>query len=87
MSMKEATWDGILYPKTLSEDANRIRQVLADAAKEYDWGTVLSVLNRDPALVNTTRPGGVSLYTPLHQAAYGSAPEKTIHALMRLGHG
>jgi hypothetical protein len=83
--MKEVIWDGIVYPEALSEDANGLRQVLADAAKKYNWDAELSVLNREPALVNTTRPGGASLYAPLHQAAYGGAPEKFIHALIRLG--
>jgi hypothetical protein len=83
--MKEVVWDGIVYPETLSEETNRVRQALADAAKKYDWDTVLSALNSEPTLVNTTRPGGTSLYTPLHQAAHGGAPEKTIQALSRLG--
>lgn len=83
--MKEVIWDGIAYPEALSEDANGLRQVLADAAKKYNWGAVLSILNREPALVNTTRPGGASLYAPLHQAAHGGAAERFIHALIRLG--
>jgi len=35
---------------------------------------VFELLSEHEELVNTTRPGGASLYTPLHQAAHGGAP-------------
>jgi hypothetical protein len=57
VSTKEVVWDGIVCPESLSEEASRVRQALADAAKKYDWDTVLSALDREPTLVNTTRPG------------------------------
>jgi hypothetical protein len=36
-------------------------------------------------LVNTTRPGGQSLYAPLNQAAHGGAPTHIPEELLRLG--
>lgn len=62
-----------------------IRHQLADAAKTYNWQKVLELLNAHPDLVNSTRPGGESLYTPLHQAARGNAPPEVIQKMLDLG--
>jgi len=35
-------------------------------------------------MVNSTRPGGKSLYAPLHQAAYGDAPPEVVRRLIDL---
>ncbi|GMA75570.1 hypothetical protein GCM10025880_19870 [Methylorubrum aminovorans] len=67
-------WDGITTRGVVSEGSAAERHRLADAAKAYDWTTVLALLHEHPGLVNTTRPGGVSLFAPLHQAAHGNAP-------------
>lgn len=80
-------WDGITQVGTLSEGVGAIRQQLADAAKVYDWPTALSILREHPALINTTRPGGSSLFAPLHQAAHGNAPDAVCEELVRLGAG
>ena len=80
----EPVWDGIVCSKVLSEDENRTRQNLTDAAKSHDWKQVLSVFKDHNNLVNTTRPDGVSFYTPLHQAAYGGAPEPIVRSLLAL---
>jgi hypothetical protein len=81
----KADWDGLARPETLGAAAVRLRQRLAAAAKDYDWNRVLAVLSEHPELINTTRPGGSSLYAPLHQAAHGGAPAETVHKLIGLG--
>jgi hypothetical protein len=78
-------WDGITAQQGLHEDHAARRHALADAAKGYDWSRVLSLVEEDPSLANTTRPDGQSLYAPLHQAAHGNAPQEVCEALIRLG--
>ena len=63
----------------------KTRRQLADAAKAYQWDKVLEILSQHPHLVNSTRPGGTSLYTPLHQAANGSAPASVVERLLAFG--
>jgi hypothetical protein len=60
----EAVWDGVTRSETLGEDSVRVRQGLADAAKNYDWPRVIAILSEHQELVNTPRPGGSSLYAP-----------------------
>lgn len=84
--MAELIWDGIAETGTaLSDDAPDIRHALADAAKRFDWPAVGKILGEHPSLVNSTRPGGKSLFTPLHQAAYGNAPAAVIRDLVARG--
>ncbi len=78
-------WDGITRSETLGERAAEIRQRLADRARVYDWGEMLAILSTHPHLVNTARPGGRSLYAPLHQAAHGDAPADVVSRLLALG--
>lgn len=78
-------WDGINGTDALSETERQVRHSLADAAKAYDWKKVVFVLQDRPELVNTTRPGGSSLYAPLHQAAHGGADRETVEKLIDLG--
>ncbi|MBD8906050.1 hypothetical protein MZTS_04760 [Methylorubrum zatmanii] len=78
-------WDGVTACQVLHGDHAARRHALADAAKGYEWTRVLSLLETDPALANTTRPDGQSLYAPLHQAAHGNAPREVCEALIRLG--
>src|SRR5271169_2061140 len=67
----DAVWDGVVR--------------LADAARSYDWRRVFTILDEHQQLVNTTRPGGSSLYAALHQAAYGGAPTDVVLRLVELG--
>ena len=83
--MGDVIWDGVTQSKTLNTEANAVRQRLANAAKAYDWTTALSILAADPSLINTTRPGGQSRYTVLHQAAHGGASSLVIQHLINLG--
>lgn len=78
-------WDGIITGGVVSEASASDRHRLADAAKAYDWTKVLALLRERPELVNTTRPGGSSLFAPLHQAAHGNAPPGILDELIRLG--
>ena len=78
-------WDGIIKLETLSAEGAAPRIELADAAKHYDWPKVLSILSKLPELVNSTRPGGSSSYTPLHQAAHGGASVEVVTELLRIG--
>lgn len=78
-------WDGITQSETLNEDAANTRIALADAAKSYKWSTVFELLSKYGELVNSCRPGGKSLYAPLHQAAYAGAPADIVHRLLELG--
>lgn len=85
--MPELFWDGIAQAAEsfLSPDLIQARHALADAAKRYDWRAVVELLDESPQLVNTTRPGGASLFAPLHQAAYGNAPTEVIKDLVARG--
>jgi hypothetical protein len=78
-------WDGQTRFESLGDDAVRLRQRLAAAAKDYDWPRVLAILSEHPELINVTRPGGSSLYAPLHQAAHGGAPVEIAQRLISLG--
>lgn len=70
----DIVWDGITRADVLHEEAARIRHDLADAAKSYNWPKVIELIAEHRELVNVTRPGGSSLYAPLHQVAHGGAP-------------
>jgi hypothetical protein len=84
-SLMEAVWDGLTRPETLKQEFVRVRQELADAAKNYDWTGVMAILSEHQELINTTRLGGSSLYAPLHQAAHGGAPSEIVDKLIGLG--
>lgn len=78
----DIVWDGITRAETLREEAAQIRHALADASKSYNWVRVFELLSEHTELVNTTRPGGSSLYAPLHQAAHGGAPVEVAERLI-----
>jgi len=83
--MLDVIWDGLTSECCVYPEAASIRHALADAAKSYHWPRVLGLLGEHPNLVNTTRIGGRSLYTPLHQAAHGGAPADVAEQLIRIG--
>ena len=78
-------WDGFVRAKGQSQDELRRRHSLADAAREYNWTGMLAILRENPNLANPTRPGGISLFAPLHQAAHGDAPTDAVAGLVRMG--
>lgn len=83
--MHNQVWDGVTLASTIKPEEAARRARLADAARAYDWGTLLALLGQAPQLINTTRPGGQSRYAPLHQAAHGGAPAAVVEALLGLG--
>lgn len=81
----DIVWDGTTQPKTLSEEWAGRRFELADAARDYNWSRVFGLVSEHPELVNCCRPGGTSLFAPLHQAAHGGAPIEVARRLIELG--
>ncbi|MFG2295905.1 ankyrin repeat domain-containing protein [Streptomyces sp. NPDC048603] len=79
MTTNERTdWDGVTTADVYADDTVRKRGRLADAARDGRWEQVLELLAEDPERVNSTRIGGASGYSPLHQAAWhGAGPEVT----------
>ena len=78
-------WDGITRPETLTKEGMKLREDLANGARDYDWPKVLAIVAEHPELVNAARPGGHSLYTPLHQAAHGGASSEIVSKLLKYG--
>jgi hypothetical protein len=78
-------WDGITKSKIINKDIVKIRHELADAAKMYNWQLTLEILKTNVNLINSTRPDGEALYTPLHQAAHGGASVKIVEQLLTMG--
>lgn len=76
-------WDEITRAETLREEAARIRHDLAAAARVFNWPRVLELLSVHGDLINCTRPGGSSLFAPLHHAAYGGATIEVVQRLIR----
>jgi hypothetical protein len=78
----EQLWDGTTQAKA---PGAQVRHALADRAKRYDWPGVLALLDGEPGLVNSARPGGTSWFAPLHQAAHGGAPVEVVERLVARG--
>lgn len=83
--MAEVVWQGINTPQSLSAEQQSWVHALADAAKAYRWTDVLAQLEAWPEGINASRVGGLSGFTPLHQAAHGGAPAEVVQALIALG--
>ena len=81
----DTIWDGITQTQTLTDEAARAREALADAAKSGDWPRVLDLLSRHREWINSTRPGGSAWYAPLHQAAWHGAPVTVVRQLIGFG--
>jgi hypothetical protein len=81
----DVVWDGITQESTLQPEGVTLRHALADAAKAYDWDTVFDIVENEPELINTTRPGGVSQFAPLHQVAHGGATVDVVERMQQLG--
>jgi hypothetical protein len=78
-------WYGNPPLEDLSVESLAERGQVATAAKDGNWAELLDVLETNPSLVNSSRPGGHSWFTPLHQAAYHNASEKIVLELIGLG--
>ena len=83
----DVVWDGITRSETLNESAANARSALAEAAKGYNWSRVFELVSEHNELVNSCRPGGKSLYAPLHQAAHGGAPVDVMKQLIEMERG
>lgn len=78
-------WYGNPSLEDLSAESLAARGQVATAAKGGNWVELFDALKSNPSLVNSSRPGGHSWFTPLHQAAYHNAPEKIVRELIGLG--
>lgn len=78
-------WDGLTKRSSSSEWLLAKRDRLADAARDARWQEVLDVLREQPDIVNFSRLGGRSGFTPLHQAAHAGAPMRVVEELLQLG--
>lgn len=58
---------------------------VADAARDGNWDQLFCLLEDHPKLINYSRIGGKSGYTPLHQAAYNQAPADVLRKLLAMG--
>lgn len=83
--MTDTIWDGITQSKTLDPKFAQTRHELADAAKIFDWTRTIEILSEHPQLANSSRPDGKSLFTPLHQAAYGGASAEIVKQIVEFG--
>lgn len=81
----DVIWNGIRRRDTLQADALKVRDLLADAAKNYAWEEVFRIIDENEDLLNVARLGGGSLYAPLHQAAYGGASVLVAKRLIEMG--
>lgn len=81
----DIVWDGITKAGTLNDWAATARSALADAAKAYNWPRVFELISEHTEFVNSCRPGGKSLFAPLHQAAHAGAGVEVVHRLIELG--
>ncbi|MFC5909598.1 hypothetical protein [Streptacidiphilus monticola] len=79
------TWSGYGSRSTLKPQYLAERDALADAARDGDWETVLRIVGENAELANSSRVGGSSGYTPLHQAAWHGAPEPVVERLLAAG--
>jgi hypothetical protein len=78
-------WDGVGKRGVLRSDIEQQRDALANAARRYDWTTVVATVQSTPALANAIRPGSTSGFAPLHQVAHGGGPPSVAMALIAQG--
>lgn len=81
----DIVWIGTTRTESLKDEYAVTRHALADASKNYNWPRVIELIATDQALANTARPGGSSLFAPLHQAANGGASVEIVRQLIDLG--
>lgn len=80
--MRAPQWFGLVE----GDDAGAAVSTVADLAKAGQWVDLITLLKERLDLhPNMWRPGGTSLYTPLHQAAWHGAPVEVVAELIGLG--
>ena len=74
---------------SLKEHSRILHDKIANLSYGYNWTELLDVLEENKSKINCCRLSGEGsspkLFTPLHQAAYGSAPFAVIQKLIDLG--
>lgn len=83
--MSDVCWDGVTRAETLHHHHAQYRHRIADAAKAFDWPTLLELVTQLPGSVNLSRPDGSAWYAPLHQAAHVGASAEVVERLLALG--
>ncbi|MEM9004486.1 MAG: ankyrin repeat domain-containing protein [Cyanobacteria bacterium P01_F01_bin.86] len=83
--MMQTEWLGANTPNVYKQEIVAARHALADAARDYNWQQVLTLLDNHPSWVNVPRLGSQSGFTPLHQAAHGNAPLEVVQRLLGFG--
>ena len=87
MKSRECTeWFGY-HRDAVHDDIVKVRDRIADAARDGDWHTLFRELDASSFhnWVNSTRLGGHSGYAPLHQAAWHGASSETVEGLLSRG--
>jgi hypothetical protein len=78
LTCMDARLDPAKYAGLAEGDAHVIRNAGGRASDDAIRSLVISYNS-------STRPGGSSLYAPLHQAAHGGAPAEIVHRLIGAG--
>ena len=78
----DMVWDGITRPETLHEQAARFGVPSRMSPRVTAGRGSSTCFSEHTGLVNTTRPGGSSLFAPLHQAAHGGASVEVAQRLI-----
>ncbi|KAK3090850.1 hypothetical protein FSP39_015218 [Pinctada imbricata] len=79
-----------VYTSTVHDDAAKSRQRVADLGYKYQWKKLVKELKKNEHLINScllpvdesTSP---QMYTPLHHAAFGKAPQNVFEVLINFG--
>lgn len=83
--LMDIIWDGITRAEMPDDSAATPRAELANAARAYDWPRVFELIAEHRQFSNSCRPGGKSLFAPLHQAAHAGAPVEVVNRLIEMG--
>jgi hypothetical protein len=78
-------WHGVNRRESLHADELRVRDQIADLARDGAWAALVDALASSPWLANSWQPGDRSLFTPLHSAAEAGAPASVVERLIELG--
>jgi hypothetical protein len=83
--MEDITWYGITRTKSANEWFLKACNDLNVLAKARDWAGVFQILENQPTLVNMSKVGGKTLFTPMHHAANQGEPVEVVERLLALG--
>ena len=83
--MTSVLWDGVIDSRALDEFERKNRCAIADAGREGNWDRLFDLLDAHPKHINSVRPDGLALYSPLHQAAWHGARPDIANRLIKMG--